>query len=64
MFIRHADATDRDSYSGAERQLLVIVGDKDLIYAVFSDTGLDVFLDGMKRNQGESVSSARSRWPI
>ena len=32
------------------------IGTKTLVDAVFSDTGLDVFLDGLKRRQGESVS--------
>ena len=33
------------------------MGNKALVDAVFSDTGLDVFLDSLKRSQGESVSS-------
>ncbi len=33
------------------------VGNKVIVDAVFRDTGLDGFLDGLKRNQGESVSN-------
>ena len=33
------------------------VGNKVIVDAVFRDTGLDCFLDGLKRNQGESVSN-------
>ena len=33
------------------------VGNKVIVDAVFRDTGLDAFLDGLKRNQGESVSN-------
>jgi hypothetical protein len=32
------------------------IGTKTLVDAMFSDTGLDVFLDGLKRRQEESVS--------
>jgi len=32
------------------------MGHKTLVDAVFADTGLDVFLDGLKREQGDSVS--------
>jgi transposase len=32
------------------------MGNKVLVEAVFEDTGLDVFLDGLKRDQGDSVS--------
>ena len=33
------------------------MGNKVIVDAVFRDTGLDCFLDGLKRNQGESVSN-------
>ena len=33
------------------------MGNKGIVDAVFRDTGLDCFLDGLKRNQGESVSN-------
>ena len=33
------------------------VGNKTLVDAVFEDLGLNVFLDGLKRNQGESVAA-------
>ena len=32
-------------------------GTKILVESVFSDTGLDGFLDGLKRRQGNSVSA-------
>lgn len=32
------------------------IGNKTLVDAVFHDTGLDAFLDGLKRNQGNPVS--------
>jgi len=32
------------------------IGNKTLVDAVFHDTGLDAFLDGLKRNQGNTVS--------
>ena len=33
------------------------LGNKAVVDAVFSDTGLDSFLDGLKRSQGNSVAA-------
>ena len=33
------------------------VGNKAVVDAVFADTGLDNFLDGLKRSQGNSVAA-------
>ena len=33
------------------------MGNKTVVDAVFADRGLDVFLDGLKRNQGNSVAA-------
>ncbi len=33
------------------------MGNKTVVDAVFADTGLDVFLDGLKRDQGNSVAA-------
>ena len=33
------------------------MGNKTVVDAVFADTGLDVFLDGLKRSQGNSVAA-------
>ncbi len=33
------------------------MGNKVIVNAVFSDIGLDDYLDGLKRNQGEKVSN-------
>jgi hypothetical protein len=33
------------------------MGNKSVVDAVFADTGLDVFLDGLKRAQGNSVAA-------
>lgn len=37
--------------------ITMTVGTKILVESVFSDTGLDGFLDGLKRRQGNSVSA-------
>ena len=33
------------------------MGNKTVVDAVFADTGLDIFLDGLKRSQGNSVAA-------
>ena len=37
--------------------ITMTMGTKVIVDAVFSDTGLDRFLDGLKRDQGESVAN-------
>ncbi len=39
------------------RNVTMTVGNKTVVDPVFADTGLDVFLDSLKRSQGESVSN-------
>ena len=37
--------------------IIMTMGNKTVVDVVFADTGLDIFLDGLKRSHGNSVAS-------
>ena len=45
----HASIPEPNDY------VTMIMGSNTVVDAVFADTGLDIFLDGLKRSQGNSV---------
>ncbi len=48
---------------GPNDNVTMTMGNKTVVGTVFADTGLDVFMDGLKRSQGNSVAAQKSEEP-